>query len=218
MLKLLYIFISRIDFFRPPSCAFFTKTSASAAAATASDSSYIDEWIKNGKAYRDVPHFISLELQRRVATPPEAEALLPNPSLPISGLLSAVFCQQIQTLQFVVPSSCFSEHPPNTSPFQDLLQRPIPNPDIIRWLRSHAGQAMLDGKCSIKDWTRGIYFPFSVLGSWSSLHEAATAKVAWRIPIMRTISIRIKRITLSLSHTTGYARTRPIWVMGLSHV
>jgi len=158
-----------------------TETSTSAAAAAPSHSSSIDEWIQNGRTYKDVPHFVSLELQRRVATPPEAEALLPNPSLPISGLLSAVFCQQIQTLQFVIPSSCFSEHPPNASPFQDLLQRPIPNPDFIRRLRSHAGQAMLDGKCSIKDWTRtGIYLPFGVLGFWSSLLEAATAKVAWQ--------------------------------------
>ena len=157
-----------------------TETSASAAAATPTSSFVIDEWIKTGKTYQDVPHFVSLELQHRVATPAEARALLPDPSLPISGLLSAVFCQQIQTLQFVVPSSCFSEHPPNAS-FQDLLQRPIPNSDFLRRLRSHAGQAMLDGKCSIKDWTRaGIYLPFGALGFWYSLHEAATAKVAWQ--------------------------------------
>jgi hypothetical protein len=66
-------------------------------------SSALEEWIKNGKIYKDVPDFVSLELQRRVAVPAEGAVFLPDPRLPISGLLSAVFCQQIQTLQFIIP-------------------------------------------------------------------------------------------------------------------
>ena len=54
-----------------------TETSASAAAATPTSSFVIDEWIKTGKTYQDVPHFVSLELQHRVVTPAEARALLP---------------------------------------------------------------------------------------------------------------------------------------------
>ncbi|KDR83159.1 hypothetical protein GALMADRAFT_206799 [Galerina marginata CBS 339.88] len=136
-------------------------------------------WIRKGKAYKDVPDFVSEELCRRLTLPEDALAVLPAQKLSISQLIESRFSMQVQMLQIGTPSSCFSEREPNTS-LTSLLLRPVPSRKFIQQLQACSGQAMLDGKVSVKDWTqKDVYVPFSVLTWWNYLHDAISAKQAW---------------------------------------
>jgi hypothetical protein len=63
----------------------------------------------------------------------------------------------------------------------ECLQLPAPSHDILKVLRSCAGQAMLDGKVSVQHWDNiNIFLPFDALGMWALIVEADTAKKAWQ--------------------------------------
>lgn len=145
-----------------------------------SSSSNISGWIGKGKIYEDIPSFISKELLQRLEIPHNARDLLPSDTQPISVLITMEF-PPVRTLTLVHPSSCFSDREPNTT-VDTLWERPVPSREFINKLRSLAGQAMLDGKTSIRDWMQKenqIYLPFSALKFWSMLLDCISTKLSW---------------------------------------
>ncbi|KAF8959326.1 hypothetical protein BDZ97DRAFT_1923016 [Flammula alnicola] len=164
----------------PTSSTVFLYSGSPTPAPSNPNSTSLHDWIGKEKAYKDVPTFVSQELLRRVALSDVEQAFLPSKTLPISSLLAIKFTQ-VQTLTLVLPASCFSEKEPNTL-LNALLEWPLPSREYVNKLRDLAGQAMLDGKNSIKEWTRKdkqIYLPFSSLTFWSLLHDALAAKISW---------------------------------------
>ena len=79
------------------------------------------------------------------------------------------------------PELCFSDHPPTES-VAIYLSRPVPPVTFIEGLRSVAGQAMLDGKLSIVDWTcknSTRFFSFELVEFWTALTKAISARREW---------------------------------------
>lgn len=146
---------------------------------TSNEDPRLNDWIGTGKIYKDVPHFITEMLLQKLSML-EEQSIFPSSTLSIHQLLATHFSLQIQPIQLVSPSDCFSDIEPNTD-LNDLLHRSIPSNVFLTRLRDMAGQAMLDGKRSIKDWTRkDVYLPFSALTFWYSLLRAAISKKAWQ--------------------------------------
>ncbi|KAF8197121.1 hypothetical protein BJ912DRAFT_923213 [Pholiota molesta] len=140
----------------------------------------IDDWIGKGKTYKNVPDFVAQELLQRLAIPDSIEALLPSSMLSVRQLLAIPIPPQIQPPPGISPLACFSETAPNVN-LSDLPHTPIPPNIFVIQLRRVAGQAMLDGQRSIKDWSRAdVYLPFSVISIWSSLLQAVVSKIAWQ--------------------------------------
>ena len=140
----------------------------------------VNLWIGQGKLYQDVPEYVSKELCRRMSTPTTEMSLLPSPSLAVLHLLDFPTSPITTSLQGVKPEELFSYNAA-THATLECLRLPAPSNDILRSLRTCAGQAMLDGKISVKHWDHdGIFLPFNALGTWALIVEADTAKNAWR--------------------------------------
>jgi len=140
----------------------------------------LSTWIGCGKRYSNVPAFVSNALLRLVSVSETSKPLLPSRTLKVSELLQMSLPAVSSASVFLSPSSCFTDVEPNvTTAF--LLGRTIPSVAFVTKLRGAAGQAMLDGKKSIRDWkSRDTYLPFESLGVWSDLTEASTAQMSWK--------------------------------------
>jgi hypothetical protein len=128
-----------------------------------------------------VPIVVRQDLTQRLSLTVETCALLPSESLPVTELLS--LC--LPTLSGVMPSMdpqlCFSNHP-LTESIGIYLSRPVPPAAFVEGLRTVAGQAMLDGKLSIVDWTcknSTSFFSFELIKFWTELTRAIKARQVW---------------------------------------
>jgi len=136
-------------------------------------------WIGHGKRYRNVPNFVSDELCQRISTFPTDTAYLPSPSLPVMELLNFSTPLISQSLRNIDPNSLFSHNKPTHKSFECLCLA-APSRETLNAIRDCAGQAMLDGKVSIRHWDRDdIFLAFNALGIWAFITEAITAKNAW---------------------------------------
>ncbi|KAI0259569.1 hypothetical protein BC834DRAFT_846661 [Gloeopeniophorella convolvens] len=149
---------------------------------TPSDSKILKEWIGTGQKYRDVPSSVSDELLRRLALPSSALELLPRDEVVIPELIKCDFPSILTQDTSKEAITYFSTRLPTTSELSSCLTRVVPSPACVRKLRDYAGQAMLDGKVSIRDPTRAksdLFLPFHVLTFWAELTEAIGAKQKW---------------------------------------
>ena len=137
-------------------------------------------WIGQGKQYHNVPEYVSNELCRRTSALPMATSLLPSPLLPVLHLLDFPIPPITQSLSGISPENIFSYH--NATHTSTECQRlSAPSKGVLQVLRACAGQAMLDGKISVKHWDQtDVYLPFDSLGTWALVVEADAAKNAWR--------------------------------------
>jgi hypothetical protein len=140
----------------------------------------VNLWVGQGKRYHDVPDFVSNELCRHTSTLTTEMSLLPSPSIPVLRLLNFPTPPITTVLQGIKAEELFS-HNTATHTSLECLQLPAPSHGILKSLRACAGQAMLDGKISVRHWDHdGIFLPFNALGTWTLIVEADTAKNAWR--------------------------------------
>ncbi|KAH9015478.1 hypothetical protein EDB84DRAFT_1679909 [Lactarius hengduanensis] len=139
----------------------------------------VNLWIGQGKRYHNVPSYVSDELCRRMSAVPAVTPLLPSPSLSVFLLLDFPTPPITKLRQCVDPEAAFSfNNATHTS--SECLQLPAPSRTILNTLMACAGQAMLDGKISIRHWTHpDIFLPFDALGTWGLIVEADIAKKAW---------------------------------------
>ena len=136
-------------------------------------------WIGQGKQYLNVPAYVSKELCHRTTALPMETSLLPSALLPVIHLLDFPL-PPITTSQCLDAEALFS-HNAATHTSSECLRLPSPSPGILRALRACAGQAMLDGKISVRHWDkRDVFLPFDALGMWALIVEANTAQNAWR--------------------------------------
>ncbi|KAH9010301.1 hypothetical protein EDB84DRAFT_1570618 [Lactarius hengduanensis] len=133
------------------------------------------------KKHSNVPIDVGQELASRLSLTAGTRALLPSENLPVSELLE--LC--LPTLSGVMPSMdpelCFSSHPPTDS-VAIYLSRPVPPVTFIKGLRNAAGQATLNGKLSIMDWTcknSTSFFSFELIEFWAMLTKAINARREW---------------------------------------
>ncbi|KAH9005409.1 hypothetical protein EDB86DRAFT_3176724 [Lactarius hatsudake] len=133
------------------------------------------------KKHSNVPIDVGQELASRLSLTAGTRALLPSENLPVSELLE--LC--LPTLSGVMPSMdpelCFSSHPPTDS-VAIYLSRPVPPATFIKGLRNAAGQATLNGKLSIMDWTcknSTSFFSFELIEFWAMLTKAINARWEW---------------------------------------
>ncbi|KAJ8690007.1 hypothetical protein PTI98_012852 [Pleurotus ostreatus] len=139
----------------------------------------LDLWIGKGRKYVDVPKLVSSELSRRVSLSAASRNLLPPDHISIAQLLHYQPPHLSQANQFIIPSSCFSAEPHNTGAGW-LCDNPIPSRDFLNKLRNESGQAMLDGKKSIRYWAAThVYLPFEALGFWALLTDLHDARQIW---------------------------------------
>ena len=146
---------------------------------TADEVGDVSLWIGQQKEYRNVPTYVSNELCRRTAPLPSVLEFLPSASLPVLELLEFPTPRITNTIFGMTPDASFSFHEATHSSLE-CCQIPAPTRDFLRQLRASAGQAMLDGKISIRHWDRkDVFLPFDALGTWAFILEIDTAKKAW---------------------------------------
>jgi len=136
-------------------------------------------WIGKRKVYHNVPNYVANELCRRTSPLPSLLELLPSASLPVLQLLGFTTPRITSAILVTTPNTLFSFHEP-THMSLECCQIPAPTSDFLRQLRAYSGQAMLDGKVSIRHWDReDVFLPFDALGTWALILEINTAKRAW---------------------------------------
>lgn len=146
---------------------------------TASAVGDLSLWIGQQKEYRDVPVFVSNELCQRTSPLPSVLELLPPTYLPVLQLLGFPTPRVTGPIIGTTPDALFSSNGP-THTSLECCQVPAPTRGFLRQLRASAGQAMLDGKVSIRHWDRkDVFLPFDSLGTWDFILEINTAKKAW---------------------------------------
>jgi hypothetical protein len=121
------------------------------------------------------------EVTRRLSLTAGTRALLPSESLPVSELLKLCLPTLSGVMPSMSPETCFSNHPPTES-VAIYLSRPVPPMTFVEGLRNVAGQAMLNGKISIVDWTRKnstTFFSFELIEFWTVLTKAINARREW---------------------------------------
>jgi hypothetical protein len=144
-------------------------------------------WIGQGRKYKDVPEAISKAVIARVSISNDVlENLLPGiEDATISTLLSYSLPSVSQTTNFLKAESFFSHSPP-TLQLEDLLKQPdcsLPAPTTLTQLRAYVGQAILDGRVSIRLQSvpqAGPLLPLNVLGLWQRLLEISSTQKLWK--------------------------------------
>jgi len=146
---------------------------------TADEVGDLNLWIGQQKKYCNVPNFVSNELCRHTSPLHSVLELLPPTSLPVLQLLEFPTPRIMGTIPSTMPDALFSFHGA-THTSLECCQLPAPTSDFLWQLRASVGQAMLDGKVSIRHWDReDIFLPFDALGTWAFILEINTAKKAW---------------------------------------
>ena len=140
----------------------------------------VNIWIGQGRRYQNVPEYVAKELCRRTSALPTETSLLPSPQLPVLHLLDFPTPPVTPSLKDIDAEAMFSSTIA-THTSSECLQLLAPSPNILKALKSCAGQAMLDGKTSVQHWDkRDVFLPFDALGMWGIILEADAAKNAWR--------------------------------------
>lgn len=146
---------------------------------TADEVGDLSLWIGQQKEYHNVPAYVSNELCRRTSPLPSVLELFPSASLPVLELLGFPTPRITDTALAIPPDEVFSFNEATHSSLE-CCQLPAPTRKLLRQLRASAGQAMLDGKVSIRHWHKGdVFLPFDALGTWAFILEIDTAKKAW---------------------------------------
>lgn len=141
------------------------------------------DWIGQGKTYGSDPPPLVLAARRQVlALLPVDQPHLPDPKLPISGLLKFPLQAQPSALAFEKAEIAFSNNPPTESLHSmDFRTRPIPPAAYIRKLEAAFGQAWFDGAQSIVDHRyKNCCLPLNVLTYWSEVSAVWEARRAWK--------------------------------------
>ncbi|TFY51253.1 hypothetical protein EVG20_g11086 [Dentipellis fragilis] len=139
----------------------------------------LSQWIRAGKVFNASPQSVRNALAERISLSADARALLPSNDTTISDFLEFRAPRLVKTLQIVSPASCFSDIQANKTVLS-MLQDDVPLPAFVSALRSVAGQAILDGKVSIRDWRHsGIFLPLDAIGLWQDMAKIIEAQQAW---------------------------------------
>ena len=113
----------------------------------------VNIWIGQGRRYQNVPEYIAKELCRRTSALPTETSLLPSPQLPVLHLLDFPTPPVTPSLKDINAEAMFSSTIA-THTSSECLQLLVPSPNILKALKSCAGQAMLDGKTSVQHWDK----------------------------------------------------------------
>ncbi|KAJ7194070.1 hypothetical protein GGX14DRAFT_587166 [Mycena pura] len=147
------------------------------------------QWLKCGKIYSDVPHYVRDEFLQLLKPPEVIIQRYPAPNMPVPDFTQLVFPDQSNALVYPAPALWFqSERPTNLdleSVWNALVQQPIPPAKLITELRGKAGQAWLDGALSIRNpgLRSEAYLPFWVLGVYKKYSELHQAQLLWQTTI-----------------------------------
>jgi hypothetical protein len=172
------------------------------------------EWIGQGRLYKNVPSYVHQQLLCRLQNSMhDIQDLLPDETTTIFNITELDF-PPIHALDYSPPNTYFLDQDTNIS-FRALFNIPIPPLYLVKNLRDHAGQAMLDGKKSIQHPTQksSCYLPFGAISFWISLHEAIEAKKSW----LRALGwIKKAKISAELLHRLNFVIKCLPWKGSLS--
>ncbi|KAF5331103.1 hypothetical protein D9619_006031 [Psilocybe cf. subviscida] len=191
-----------------------------------SSTDILEKWIGKSKNYKNVPLAVSAELLRRLALSDEESALLPDKNLNIPQLINVSIPSVEPFLSYSkgsAPASCFTSRSP-TLTLSDIAGQRVPHLDLLNALRDAAGQAMLDGHISIRDWrdkSSTHCLPFNAITFWRRLHKAAEAQEKWSLALhwlKRQVipADIITRVEEAISRTPWKGEIRSLGELGLS--
>ncbi|TFY58101.1 hypothetical protein EVG20_g8282 [Dentipellis fragilis] len=171
----------------------------------------LSEWIGKNKTFEKVPQDVQYALMKRLDLSADAIHLLPANSLPVPQLLEFSAPRLVDGLQIISPASCFTDLEINTT-VVSLLTFDIPSTSFVQKLCAAAGQAILDGKTSLRDWRNSDrYLPLEAIEFWQWLMDVIHAQKAWnralrwlddqvkRNPTLEALQGRVKQILIRVA-------------------
>ena len=148
-----------------------------------------EDWIGQGKTYKDVPIQVTLARTRLLTIPTELKSRLPSSEVPITEFINLSLPTQSASLntfhmgQWFGHQELAGESCNPKKAYTLVMQRMVPSLATLDQLEGAFGQQWFDGAKSIHDprYNQGRdHLPLWVLMLWRTLHNLIKRQQNWR--------------------------------------
>ena len=144
-----------------------------------------DDWIGQGKKYRDVPDFVRWKKDSDMEIPLDFlhHANFPEPEISVEEFLAFKLPRISSEIISNKATKWLTNNSPGTLDPQILLQRSIPSPAFLTQLEEIVGQAWLDGAKSVVDWRfndGADHLPLWIIKFWREAENLNRLQTTWR--------------------------------------